>query len=134
MATRKPGQLFEGTLTDEELLQAPPKLLSPTQRRRRRYLKNEQRKKKVRRARAARIERGEAKVIMCQGYNMQGYPCGAYALTGAKHCRAHLNEAEKAKLGIIDAKDRVKPQGPVTQAPKLMRLVMETAVDKVIAR
>ena len=35
----------------------------------------------------------------CQGYTKRGHPCRANAVHGAKHCMAHLSDAEKAKLG-----------------------------------
>ena len=35
----------------------------------------------------------------CQGYTTRGKPCRANAVHGAKHCKAHMSDAEKAKLG-----------------------------------
>lgn len=135
--TRKPGQPFE--LSDEELLVAPVRMLDAAQRRRRRQLKNNVAKQKTRKARLDRVARGGVKIGKCQGYTKKGDPCEAYAITGAKHCGSHLNDAEKVKLGrpALYEQAKGKRTGPVERvgnAPRMMKQIVEAAAEKLMQR
>lgn len=137
---RRPGEDF--LLTDEELLNSPVKMLSRTQRRRRRQLKNNRDKQTTRARRADRKKRGGAKIKFCMGQRKDGEDCSRYALTGAKHCVAHLTEDEKKRLGKQNKPDghgfekNVSPGRPQTSAnaPLMIKQVVESAVEKLVRR
>ena len=131
---RKPGEAFE--LTDEELLAAPVRMLSPEQRRKRRRLRNNISKDKTRANRKAR-RNGDlgsiTKIKTCQGIRKNGEKCEAYALTYAKHCTAHLTQEERERLGVIepDRSSGGRPKQKIN-ANQLMREVVEKAMHKVV--
>lgn len=132
---RKPGRQFH--LTDEELIAAPARMLNPEQRVRRRQLRRQAQTRNAREARRERRNGNSAKLIFCTGYRKDGEPCDAYCINGAKHCRAHLDSADRAKLGLPEPKPgesrRVrKPRNG--GGPVVMRQVVETAVEKLVAR
>jgi hypothetical protein len=137
---RKPGQDFE--LSDEELLVTPASMLSSGQRKRRRQLKRRQRSA----AKAAQASKeshrgGKTRVGTCQGYNRAGEACKAYAVKGANHCLSHLNDAEKAQLGMKTLQEQgtevriARSQGrEKISALATMREVAETAAEKILKR
>lgn len=137
---RKPGSSFD--LSDEELINAPAKLLTPEQRKRRRSLRQSRAAANRARARKEREASGRAKVIFCQGTKKDGEPCQNYAVTGCKHCVNHLNSAERAKTGIrhpseIKQENRLRAReinGQTLNAPQTARQVMEVAVEKLLQR
>ena len=128
---RKPGEDF--VLTDAELLAAPPKLLSPEQRRRRRLLRNNIAKAKTRSNREKRRANGGAKIIYCRGTKKNGEKCRGFALTGAKHCAAHLDDEEKERLGVRFEGGRLDDGMQTTANPvQLAKAVVEKATTKVL--
>lgn len=117
-------------------------MLSRDQRRRRRNLKNNLDKQKTRRRRTERKKKGGAKIKFCMGKRKDGEDCTCYALTGAGHCIAHLTEDEKKRLGKQNKPDgrgfdnppRAGRPQTTTNAPQMMKQVVETAVDKLVHR
>lgn len=126
---------MEHQFSDEELIAIPARMLNARDRRRRRIAKRKlaELKGKERKARPAKNP--------CRGYNKAGQPCGCAALKGMKHCRAHLNEAERAQLGNpktwselgVEGK-RLKPRIQNATVPSLMKSVVEVATERLIAR
>lgn len=135
---RKPGESWE--LSDQEILAAPSAMLSRAQRARRRNLKRKIADERRAEQRLARRQGRAARLATCMGYTKTGRPCESPPMAGVKHCRVHLNDAERAKLGmptIFEEKERerlrVKPRSKTT-APALMREVTEVAVEKLVYR
>lgn len=138
--TRKPGEDF--LLSDEEILVAPAKMLSRAQRVRRRSLKKQATIKRE----ALRKKNGEARIIRCQGYKRNGEPCTNPTIKkvpGIKHCVAHLNDAEKVKLGKPTQSSFTKEGNTITAngtlvirrtGPQLLAQWTEAAFDKLINR
>lgn len=125
--------------TDEQLLMMPASLLDRNDRTRRRRLRRADKERRRSQTRAKEAARGK-KIGTCQGIKKNGEYCRANALKGAKHCRAHLNDAERAKLGLKTLHEigseaiRLAPSKKSLSVPQAMKSAVEVSVDIFLKR
>lgn len=132
---RKPGQGFE--LTEDELLSAPARMLTPEQKKQRIAINKRESDRRRSEARVKRMASGKAQLIFCSGENSKGDPCSRPCMEGAKHCYQHLTYEEQIKLKVVKKHKPKKEVGALNTTPNAvatMRNVVETAIDKIVGR
>lgn len=131
MARHSAQPLQNVELTEEELLAAPPRLLTREQRAKRRRLRNNVAKAKTRKRRAEARKNGIEKRVFCTAKKQNGDDCAGYAIIGLEHCSQHLTPEEREQSGIVR---RPRQAGPVPlTGPQLAKDVIETAIIKILS-